>query len=70
LFAFGLFNKISVKDRLVPIVCIAAPVLSYILNANSKALLGGYSFGFELLIINGLLTFAGLWLIKSNNRYD
>ena len=65
LYAFGLFTKWKVKDRLVPIVCIASPIACYVLSANSKALLFGYSFGFELLILNGLLTFIGLWVLKT-----
>ena len=60
LYAFGLFTKKAVKDQWIPIVCVAAPVLTYIINENSVAWLGGYKFGFELLLVNGLLTFVGL----------
>ncbi len=66
LYVFGFFTKIKIWDKYAPIVCIAAPVLCYVLNANSETLLGGYKFGFELLILNGLLTFLGLWLLKRN----
>lgn len=68
LFAFGLFNKISIKDRLVPLVCLAAPIICYFLDTYSKRLFGDYQFGQELLILNGLLTFIGLWLIKNNRQ--
>ncbi|MFY0627021.1 MAG: sodium:solute symporter [Reichenbachiella sp.] len=68
LYTFGLFTKVNVKDQWVPFVCIASPILTYIINANSELLLGGYKFGFELLLLNGLLTFIGLLLIQ--NRFE
>ncbi|MEO8447129.1 MAG: sodium:solute symporter [bacterium] len=64
LFAFGLYMKAKVKDKLVPIICIIAPVVSYYLDTNSVTLFNGYKFGFEILILNGLLTFIGLYIIK------
>ncbi len=66
LFAFGILTHRSVRDRYVPYICIASPILTYIINANSVAWFGGYKFGFELLLVNGLLTFAGLWLLSLN----
>jgi SSS family transporter len=67
LFAFGMFTKKAVKDKFVPIVCLASPILSYIISSNSEALLWGYKFGFEILILNGLITFLGLFLISKEN---
>ena len=64
LYAFGLFTKLQVKDKLVPLICVISPVICYTLNSFSKELLNGYKFGFEMIILNGLLTFFGLWLIK------
>ena len=64
LYSFGLFTKFKVKDRLVPWVALLSPVICYVLNVFSDTLLGGYQFGFELLILNGLITFIGLYLIK------
>lgn len=64
LYAFGLFTKWNVRDKLVPFICLASPVLTYIINANSVAWLGGYKFGFELLVLNGAITFIGLLLIS------
>ena len=64
LFSFGLFLKRPVRDRYVPIVCILAPILTYLVNQNSAEWLGGYKIGFERLILNGLLTFLGLWLLS------
>ncbi|HAI77383.1 MAG TPA: sodium:solute symporter [Microscillaceae bacterium] len=60
LFSYGLFTNWAVRDRYVPFVCLFAPIFSYVLNANSVAWLGGYKFGFEILIVNGLITFLGL----------
>lgn len=68
LYAFGLFTRVNVKDKLVPIVCLLSPVLTYIINANSEAWLGGYKFGFELLTLNGALTFIGLVIISKKSR--
>lgn len=64
LFVFGLFTKKSLKDNWVPIICIVPPILSWLLAENSVQLLNGYKFGYELLIINGILTFSGLMLIS------
>ncbi|MDW3211435.1 MAG: sodium:solute symporter [Reichenbachiella sp.] len=60
LYAFGLFTTQSVKDQWIPVVCVLAPLLTYMINENSVVWLGGYKFGFELLLLNGLLTFLGL----------
>lgn len=64
LFSFGLLTRRTIRDRYVLIVCIAAPVLSYFLNAYSAQLFGGLTFGFLILAVNGLLTFGGLWMIS------
>lgn len=65
LYAFGLFSKRAVKDTLVPVICIIAPIACYFLNENSALLFNGYKFGFELLIVNGIVTFLGLLLIST-----
>ena len=64
LYAFGVFNKRPVMDRAVPFICLASPVLTYIVNENSAAWFGGYQFGFERLLLNGLFTYAGLWAVS------
>ncbi len=64
LFAFGLITKYQIKDKLVWIVAIVAPLISYTLNLYSKDLFNGHEIGFEILIYNGLLMFLGLLLIK------
>lgn len=70
LFTFGMVTKASVKDRWVPLVCIASPVLSYILNLNSAAWFNGFKFGFEILIVNGIITFIGLWLLANGKKAE
>ncbi|MCE7066515.1 sodium:solute symporter [Dyadobacter sp. CY326] len=67
LFSFGAFLKRPVKDKWVPLVCILAPVLTYVINDHSAEWFNGYKFGFERLIINGLITFIGLWLLHDPN---
>jgi Na+/proline symporter len=64
LYAFGLFTRFQVRDKYVPYVAVSSPVFCYILSDFSEVLLNGYKFGFELLIINGLYTFIGLWLLR------
>ncbi|WP_026753251.1 sodium:solute symporter [Sediminibacter sp. Hel_I_10] len=63
LYAFGLFTKWKVKDRIVPIIAVASPIVSYIISVNSLKWFG-FEFGFFILILNGLLTFLGLVLIR------
>jgi Na+/proline symporter len=65
MFAFGLFSKWEVKDKWVPLVCILSPVLCYILKENELSWFGGYKFNYELLLLNGLFTFAGLMFLKT-----
>ncbi|MEW5676336.1 sodium:solute symporter [Flavobacterium enshiense] len=65
LYGFGLFVKSkTVNDKLVPLVCILSPMVTYFINANSKEWFGGYAFSFELIIVNGLITLLGLFLIS------
>jgi len=64
LFAFGILTKSQIKDKYVWIIAVIAPIISFIINQYSVGLLNGYQIGFEILIINGLLTFLGLVLIR------
>lgn len=68
LYAFGLFLKRQVKDKWVPLICVASPVTCYYLSEHSVQLFGGYKFGFELLIVNGLITFLGLLFISNKEE--
>ncbi len=64
LFSFGLLTNRSVRDGWVPFICVLAPLLSYGLSAHAPSWFNGYQIGIEILIINGLFTFAGLWFIS------
>ncbi len=67
LFLFGLFTRKQPADRLVPYICVASPLLSYGADQLAQQL-WGYRFGYELLMLNGLLTFTGLWLSSRHIR--
>lgn len=64
MFAFGILTKRRVRDKWVPLVALAAPVLCLILQSNSERWFGGYTFSYEILLINALLTFLGLLIIS------
>ncbi len=68
LFAFGILTKSQIKDKYVWIIAVIAPIVSYLINQYSEVLLNGYQIGFEILIINGLLTFLGLVLIRKQQN--
>ena len=67
LYAFGLFTKLNVRDKLVPYICVIAPILTYFISDYSKTNLG-FDFGFFVLILNGFLTFIGLLSIKESKH--
>jgi Na+/proline symporter len=68
LFMLGIFTKRNLPQNIsVVIICLVAPVLCYVLSSNSVKWFNGYAIGYELLLINGLLTFAGLWLVSKQN---
>lgn len=68
LYSFGMFTRRVVKDRVTPIIAILSPVVCYFLSKYSVELFNGYKFGFELLLLNGLLTFIGLWIFSRKNH--
>jgi Na+/proline symporter len=70
LYSFGLFTRYEVKDRWVPVVAIVSPIVCYFLSIYDQLLLNGYNFGFELLIINGIFTFSGLWILRRKNSLN
>ena len=65
MFAFGLFTKRQVRDKLVPLVALASPMLCYGLNLLTTYCFN-YPLGYELLMINGLITFGGMWFLSVN----
>ena len=68
LFTFGLLTKRSVHDNSVPYICVASPLLCYVIEWGVGALTG-YRFGYELLMLNGLLTYLGLLLSAYGQRH-
>ena len=67
LFAFGLFTKRKINDSYVPYIVIKSPLLTYILSIYDIYLIG-FDFSYELLIINGIITFLGLYFISIKNK--
>jgi solute:Na+ symporter, SSS family len=64
LYSFGLFTKRNVNDRLTPLIAVISPLVCYFLSKYSEVIFNGYKFGFELLLLNGLLTFTGLYIFS------
>lgn len=69
LFAFGMLSRTAVKDKLVPYVCVAAPLLCYVVESAASRWCN-YHFGYELLLLNGLLTMLGLWFCRKNSLLE
>jgi len=67
LFSFGLFTTRKTVDKYVPFIAVLSPIISYLLSSYSEVLLNGYKFGFELLMVNGLITFIGLWIFSKKS---
>ncbi|MNS34137.1 sodium/panthothenate symporter [compost metagenome] len=70
LFAFGMITKMQIKDKLVPYICVASPILSFIIDKNSLSWFG-YTIGFELIVVNALITYLLLLIsAKLVNQQD
>ena len=67
MYAFGLFTKHKTNDKAVPYIAIASPIICGLLDWGSSRY-WGYSFGYELLMLNGLLTFVGLWIFQNRKK--
>ncbi len=63
LFAFGMFTKCQPREKYVPYIAIASPLICYVIDA-AVLQFTGYKFGYEMLMFNGLLTFMGLWAVS------
>ncbi|MEO1033598.1 MAG: sodium:solute symporter, partial [Bacteroidota bacterium] len=68
LFAFGIFTKYQIKDKYVWMVTLIAVIVTSILGSIPSEYLGGYEVGYELLPLNGLITFLGLLCIKKTDK--
>jgi len=64
LFTFGLTTKLKVRDNWVIVVALLAPLLSFLIDHYSEVWFNGFTFGFFILALNGLLTYLGLWLVS------
>jgi len=68
LYAFGLFTKLRIRDRWVPLMAILSPILTFLLSHFSEDLFNGYRFGFELLVVNGGIMFGALLVISRRSK--
>ncbi|MBQ7855860.1 MAG: sodium:solute symporter [Alistipes sp.] len=68
IFAFGIFTPWQIRRRGLAVVAITAPLLCLVLQLNSERWFGGYKFGYELLIINALLTMLGMLLLRGRSN--
>ncbi len=67
MYSFGLFTKLKTNDKAIPYIAVASPLICATLDYMSKTL-WGFSFGYELLMINGFLTFMGMWVFSTNKK--
>jgi len=70
LFSFGIFTKRILMKNIVPVVCLAAPLLCYLLDYFSPQFFGNYKIGFEMLIINGGITFILLYIFSHKSELN
>lgn len=64
MYVYGLYTKRDVNDKWMPYICVAAPLLSYVISRNSEQWFEGYKMGYELLLVNGAITICGMWLSR------
>lgn len=62
LFSFGMLTKRKLRSWAIPIVSVASPLISYVIASHSEVWFGGYTFSYEILILNATIAFVGLWL--------
>ena len=67
LFAYGLLTRRGVNDRVVPWIAVASPLICLAIDKGAASM--GYRFGYELLMLNGAITFAGLYLTGNKTEY-
>lgn len=70
MFAFGIFTKLQVRDKFIPLVAIISPLLCLVIDFNSEKWLNGYTFSYELLIMNAVFTFIGMLFLIKKNKMD
>lgn len=67
LFSFGILTRSRVNDKLVPYICVASPLICFAVDQLTTHLTG-YKFGYELLLLNGILVFIGLFFTGKMKR--
>ena len=67
MFAFGLTTKRRVRGWAIPTLAVAVPTLCYVLASHSEEWLAGYSFSYEILIVNAAIMFVGMWIFSRRN---
>ena len=67
LYSFGLFTKLSTSDKAIPYIAVLSPIICGVLDQSAKTF-WGYAFGYELLMLNGFLTFVGLWIFRKKKK--
>lgn len=70
LFSFGIFTKRKPMEIAVPFIAVLSPLLCYYISINSPVWFNGYIFGNELLIVNGILTFLGLYVVSKSSTEE
>jgi Na+/proline symporter len=70
LYSFGMFTNRKINEIFSPAVCLVAPLICYIVNEHSQQWFNGYQLGFEILVLNGALTFLGLLLISRKKKFS
>jgi solute:Na+ symporter, SSS family len=70
LYAFGLFTRFQIRDKWVPLLVVVSPLICFFLSTYSEVLFNGYKFSFELLIVNGLITFTGLFCLRKRGAKE
>ncbi len=70
LFVFGMYSRRIVADKWVPLVAVISPVICFFISKYSSIIFNGYQFGFELLLVNGLVTLTGLFIISKKNKQE
>jgi Na+/proline symporter len=68
IFVFGMFTKRSLNEIVVPTICLLSPILTWQLADHAPQWLGGYKFGYELIVVNGLITYFGLFIFSNSNQ--
>lgn len=68
MFSFGILTKIKINESGVLAVCLISPFLTWLIDMYLPQITNGFQLGFLNLLVNGLLTFIGLWLLKTENQ--